>query len=77
LLPAVYIGQANLYRCIAATDASIIPWNARFILGDAVDDPWTQGWTRLLEDGRAGPVKAEPEADAPALLLTLRNDKPA
>jgi acyl-CoA synthetase (AMP-forming)/AMP-acid ligase II len=70
LLPALYIGQADLYRHVAATDASIVPWNARFIVGDAVDDPWTQGWTRLLEDGDAGPVKAEPEADAPALLLT-------
>jgi acyl-CoA synthetase (AMP-forming)/AMP-acid ligase II len=70
LLPALYIGQADLYRHVAATDASIVPWNARFIVGDAVDDPWTQGWTRLLDDGAAGPVKAEPEADVPALLLT-------
>jgi len=69
LLPALYIGQADLYPQIAATDASIVPWNARFIVGDPVDDPWTQGLTRLLEDGAAGPVKAEPEADAPALLL--------
>jgi acyl-CoA synthetase (AMP-forming)/AMP-acid ligase II len=43
LLPTLYIGQADLYRHIAATDASIVPWNARFIVGDAVDDPWTQG----------------------------------
>jgi hypothetical protein len=45
-------------------------WNARFIVGDAVDDPWTQGLTRLLEDGATRPVKAGPEADTPALLLT-------
>jgi long-chain acyl-CoA synthetase len=69
LLPALYMGQADLYRHVAATDTSIVPWNARFIVGDAVDDPWTQGLTRLLENGVAGPVKAEPEADAPALLL--------
>ena len=68
--PALYIGQADLYRRVAATDASIVPWNARFIAGGAADDPWTQGLTRLLEDGAAGPAKAEPEADAPALLLT-------
>lgn len=75
LLPALYIGQADLYRRIAATDTSIVPWNARFIVGNAVDDPWaddpwTQGLTRLLEDGATRPVKAEPEADTPALLLT-------
>src|SRR5271163_326991 len=69
LQPALYIGQADLYRRIAATDASIVPWNARFIVGDAVDDPRTRGFTKLLEDGEAGPVTAEPEAHAAALLL--------
>ncbi|HEX3402101.1 MAG TPA: AMP-binding protein [Acetobacteraceae bacterium] len=69
LLPTLYIGQADLYRHIAATDASIVPWNARFIVGDAVDDPWTQGLPKLLEEGDARPLNAEPEVHAPAVLL--------
>jgi len=35
-----------------------------------VDDPWAQALTRLLEDGDAAPVRAEPDAHAPAVLLT-------
>jgi acyl-coenzyme A synthetase/AMP-(fatty) acid ligase len=69
LQPALYIGQAELYRRIAAIDTSIIPSNARYIIGDTVDDPWAQPWTRLLEDSNAEPVGAEPNTDAPAVLL--------
>jgi acyl-coenzyme A synthetase/AMP-(fatty) acid ligase len=51
LQPALYIGQAELYGRIAALDTSIIPSNARYIIGDSVDDPWVQSWRTLLEDG--------------------------
>ena len=70
LQPALYIGQAELYRRIAAIDTSIIPSNARYIVGDTVDDPWAQSWRRLFEDGNAEPVGIEPNIDAPAVLLT-------
>ena len=70
LQPAFYIGQADLYRRIAAIDASIIPSNARFIVGDAVDDRWAQPLTKLLEEGQVGPVRTLPGVHAPAVLLT-------
>ena len=70
LRPALYIGQADLYRRVAAIDCSIVPSNTRFIVGGMVDDPWAQALTRLLEDGDAAPVRAEPDAHAPAVLLT-------
>jgi long-chain acyl-CoA synthetase len=70
LQPALYIGQADLYRRIAAIDASIIPSNARFIVGDAVDDRWVQPLTKLLEEGKVGPVGTLPDVHAPAVLLT-------
>ncbi|MFL5267127.1 MAG: class I adenylate-forming enzyme family protein [Stellaceae bacterium] len=71
LQPALYIGQAELYRRVAPIDASIIPSTGRYIIGGPVDDPWSQPWTRLLEDGSsAEPIEAEPNFDAPAILLT-------
>jgi len=70
LQPTLYIGQADLYRRVAAIDCSVVPSNTRFIVGDTVDDPWAQPLTRLLEDGDARPVGAEPDVHAPAVLLT-------
>jgi acyl-CoA synthetase (AMP-forming)/AMP-acid ligase II len=70
LQPDLYIGQADLYRRIAAIDASIIPSNARFIVGDAVDDRWVQPLTKLREEGKVGPVGTLPDVHAPAVLLT-------
>ncbi len=70
LRPAFYIGQADLYRRIAAIDCSIVPSNARFIVGDMVDDPWAQPFTNLRGDSNAGPVRAEADVQAPAVLLT-------
>jgi long-chain acyl-CoA synthetase len=70
LQPALYIGQADLYRHIAAIDCSIVPSNTRFIVGDTVDDPWAQVLTRLHGDSNTGPVRAESDLHAPAVLLT-------
>ena len=70
LRPALYIGQANLYRHVAATDCSIVPSNTRFIFGDTVDDPWAQPLTKLHGKSNAGPVRAEADVHAPVLLLT-------
>jgi long-chain acyl-CoA synthetase len=68
LQPALYIGQAELYRRVAPIDASIISSTGRYIIGGPVDDPWAQPWTRLLEDGSsAEPIGAEPNFDAPAI----------
>jgi long-chain acyl-CoA synthetase len=65
LQPALYIGQAELYGRIAALDTSIIPSNARYIIGDSVNDPWVQSWTTLLEDGIAEPLGTEPNSTRP------------
>ena len=70
LRPALYIGQADLYRRVAAIDCSIVPSNARFIVGDAVDDPWAQPLRKLHGDSDTEPVGAEPDVHAPAVLLT-------
>jgi long-chain acyl-CoA synthetase len=68
LQPALYIGRTlRTYRCARY---SIIPSNARYIIGDSVDDPWVQSWRTLLEDGIAEPLGTEPNIDAPAVLLT-------
>jgi long-chain acyl-CoA synthetase len=69
LQPALYIGQADLYRHVAVIDSSIIPSNGRFIVGEAVDDRWVQPWNRLLEDGVVPPVLRAPDVHAPAVLL--------
>jgi acyl-CoA synthetase (AMP-forming)/AMP-acid ligase II len=44
LKPALYIGESDLYRNVAAVDVGILPWQKRFVV-DAVDDkdgvqPW-------------------------------------
>jgi long-chain acyl-CoA synthetase len=71
LQPALYIGQADLYQHIAAIDASIVPSNARFIVGDKVaDDPWVQSWTGLKEGDDAEPLGTKRDIHAPAVLLT-------
>jgi acyl-CoA synthetase (AMP-forming)/AMP-acid ligase II len=69
LRPALYIGQADIYRRIAAIDCSIVPSNARFIVGDPVHDPWAQPLAKLHGDSNTGPVRAEADVHAPAVLL--------
>ena len=78
LRPALYIGQADLYRRVAAIDCSIVPSNTRFIVGGMVDDPWAQaltetarGWRRRTGSSRAGCPRTRRAAH------DIRNDRPA
>jgi len=70
LQPALYIGHADLYRHIAAMDASIIPLKARYIVGGSpVNDPCVQPWRRLLENCAVDHAPLAPDVHSPAVLL--------
>jgi len=70
LQPALYIGQAALYRQVASIDSSILASNRRFVVDGSVNDPRVQPWTRLFAESNDDPVRVAPDLDAPAVLLT-------
>jgi long-chain acyl-CoA synthetase len=69
LQPALYIGQADLYREVAGIDATILAPDARFIAGASSEDPRAQSWASLFDDGDK-PMVTAPDIHAPAMLLT-------
>src|ERR1700751_4491580 len=71
LRPALYIGQADLYRQVASIDSSILAANSRFVVVDgSVNAPRVRPWTRLFAESNGEPVQVAPDVDAPAVLLT-------
>ena len=72
LRPALYIGQATLYRRLAPLDGFLLAPDRRFIVGGPAEDPRAQPWARLFGSCAAALDGAEPDANAPALLLATR-----
>jgi long-chain acyl-CoA synthetase len=68
--PSLYIGQADLYREVAAIDPSILPADGRFIVDVAAEAPGTQPWTRLFERSDGGQALTDPDLDAAAVLIS-------
>jgi long-chain acyl-CoA synthetase len=69
LRPALYIGQADLYPEVAAIDTSILAADRRFIVGGPVEYPRVQAWARLFGSCTGELNGADPDANAPAILL--------
>jgi acyl-CoA synthetase (AMP-forming)/AMP-acid ligase II len=70
LQPALYIGQAHLYAAVAPLDTTILPPNARYIVGGAVDDARTQPWASLRDHTAKEAMPCVPDRGSPAVLLT-------
>ena len=68
LRPALYIGDANLYRLVEEIDCSILPQEKRFVVGDMKEVKGVQPWTSLLNNGSA-PLPATADIHSPAVLL--------
>jgi long-chain acyl-CoA synthetase len=67
LQPALYIGHASLSHIALAIDASILPFDRRFIVGAAKDERCEQPWEKLLGDD--GPVSPFPDTHSHAVLF--------
>jgi long-chain acyl-CoA synthetase len=69
LMPALYIGDADLYPNVASVDASILGQDKRFIVGGPCEDRATQPFDKLLAIG-CGDIPISPDASKPAVLIT-------
>ena len=69
LTPALYLGEARLYGNIAQISESILPLDARFIVGDAGQCDGATSWKELL-DGAGNDNSLAPAAYEPAVLIT-------
>ena len=49
LAPALYIGESDLYRNVAAVDAGILPRERRFIVDPLAEGDGTRSWEELRE----------------------------
>jgi long-chain acyl-CoA synthetase len=70
LKPALYIGEAALYARIAALGPDVLPFSARFVVGEVVESAGTQSWDALFRSNRGTPLPDFPSQSAPAVLLT-------
>ena len=67
LAPALYIGESDLYRNVAAVDAGILPRERRFIVDPLAESDGTRSWEELRESKPAElPV---PPSYEPAVLI--------
>jgi long-chain acyl-CoA synthetase len=71
LQPALYLGEAQLYSYVETIEPEILANEKRFVTGPGGAYrgamPW---WTLLIGSVGAGPIRLEPDKDAPAVLLT-------
>jgi acyl-CoA synthetase (AMP-forming)/AMP-acid ligase II len=70
LTPALYIGDAGLYDNIAPISASVLPFDKRFIVGDAEQCRDGSSWKELLLDSAGNDNSFTPAAHEPAVLIT-------
>jgi long-chain acyl-CoA synthetase len=70
LQPALYIGQAALYREVSATDPSILPSDARFIVGEAAGLAGARCCSELFANIGCARIATAADIDVPAILLT-------
>ncbi len=68
LRPSLYIGQAQFYSAVAAIETDVLAADARFVIGDAVEDGRVQRWDDLFESAER-PITSTSDIDAPAVLL--------
>ncbi len=67
LAPALYIGESELYRNVAAVDVSILPRERRFLVGALDNHDGTEPWDVLRQSEPAELPK--PPSYAPAVLI--------
>ena len=71
LQPALYLGEEQLYSYVATIEPEILPAEKRFVTGPSGAYKGAMPWSVLLGDcASAGAMPAEPDKDAPAILLT-------
>lgn len=69
LQPVLYLGDAGLYAGVAGANASILPFDRRFVVDGAVDDSRVRRFEDLL-DNSGDEMPAVFDADAPAVLIS-------
>ncbi|MGI3776091.1 MAG: class I adenylate-forming enzyme family protein [Janthinobacterium lividum] len=68
LRPRIYIGERDLFGPVAAIDASVLPADARFVVG-AAGNLAARPWALLHGDPGAAPAPCPSDPRAPAVLL--------
>src|SRR6202012_1157648 len=69
LSPTLYIGGGKLYGNVGAANASVLPYDRRFIVGAAQKYRNAMPWEELL-DGPLSDLPFVPAAHEPAVLVT-------
>jgi acyl-CoA synthetase (AMP-forming)/AMP-acid ligase II len=69
LKPALYIGDADLYRNVAPVDASILALDKRFVVNGAVEDHGAQRWETLFDRATDANFSFAPASYKPAVLI--------
>jgi len=76
LQPALYLGEEQLYSYVETIEPEILAEEKRFVTGPGGVYRGAMPWSALLIDSvGAGPLPLEPDKDAPAVLLTVRNHR--
>jgi acyl-CoA synthetase (AMP-forming)/AMP-acid ligase II len=71
LQPALYLGEEQLYSHVETIEPEILVAEKRFVTGSSGAYKGAMPWSALLVDSAgAGAMPAEPDKDAPAILLT-------
>jgi long-chain acyl-CoA synthetase len=71
LQPALYLGDEQVYSHVETIEPQILAGYKRFVIGPSGAYKGAAPWSALLIDGvSAGPMPAEPNKDAPAVLLS-------
>jgi long-chain acyl-CoA synthetase len=69
LEPALYIGEVDLYKNVAAVDGSILPPDKRFIVNGTVEDHGVQPWQALFNEATDASLPVSPAEYKPAVLI--------
>ena len=71
LQPALYLGEEQLYSHVETIEPEILAARKRFVTGSSGAYKGAMPWSALLADSAgAEAMPAEPDKDAPAILLT-------
>jgi long-chain acyl-CoA synthetase len=69
LKPALYIGDADLYKNVAPVDGSILPLDKRFIVNGTAAEHGVQLWQSLFETPADANLSLSPPSYKPAVLI--------
>jgi long-chain acyl-CoA synthetase len=69
LEPALYIGESDLYRNVAAVHDSILASDKRFIIDGSVEDRGVQPWEALFDEALDANLPDSPAPYKPAVLI--------